>query len=103
MAVQSEAERFWAKVDRAGDGCWLWLADLNAGGYGTFRRGTRMVLAHRLAFELEAGPIPDGLTLDHLCGRPECVRPAHLEPVTAAENLRRRHARSRAAASVAGT
>ena len=99
---QAEADRFWAKVDREGpDGCWLWLGQRNAWGYGHFRRtlvpGTYVaVKAHRLAYELVVGPIPAGLTLDHLCGRPSCVRPDHLEPVTSAENLRRRHARRRA-------
>jgi hypothetical protein len=97
----TEAERFWAKVDRAGpEGCWLWLGQRNAWGYGHFRRtpmpGTYVtVKAHRFAYTLLVGPIPPGLTLDHLCGRPACVRPAHLEPVTNAENLRRRHARQR--------
>ena len=45
--------------------------------------------AHRLAWEIVIGPIPDGLVLDHLCRRPVCVNPSHLEPVTDAENLRR--------------
>jgi hypothetical protein len=99
---RSEAERFWSKVDRTdSSGCWLWLGQRNAWGYGHFRRtvvlGTYVaVKAHRYAYTLAIGPIPPGLTLDHLCGRPACVRPDHLEPVTNAENLRRRHARRRA-------
>lgn len=85
---------FWAKVDRHGpSGCWLWLAADNGAGYGMFyvrssgiRRG---ILAHRLAYELLVGPIPDGLQLDHLCRNTICVNPAHLEPVTPRENCRR--------------
>ena len=98
---QTEADRFWSKVDRsAPQGCWLWLGQRNAWGYGHFRRTLapgvhRTVKAHRYAYVLVVGPIPPGLTLDHLCGHPACVRPEHLEPVTAAENLRRRHARAR--------
>jgi len=98
---QTEADRFWSKVDRsAPEGCWLWLGQRNAWGYGHFRRtlapGVHQTLkAHRFAYVLAIGPIPPGLTLDHLCGHPACVRPEHLEPVTAAENLRRRHARAR--------
>ena len=103
-SVTSEADRFWSKVDRTDPaGCWMWLGQVNQWGYGHFRRTPRAdrpgpsatVKAHRFAYELLIGPIPAGLTLDHLCGRRACVRPDHLEPVTNAENLRRRHARHR--------
>lgn len=47
------------------------------------------VRAHRFAYELVKGPIPEGLTLDHLCNVPLCVNPDHLEPVTLSENIRR--------------
>jgi len=86
-------DRFWAKVDRRGpDECWEWQGGRTMGGYGRFEmpgqrgRGTG---AHRVAYQLLVGPIPDGLTLDHLCRNKPCVNPAHLEPVTAEENLRR--------------
>jgi hypothetical protein len=93
------ADRFWAQVDRTAD-CWLWTGHLNRDGYGQFKVTDRpghyrTVRAHRWAWEAEHGPVPPGLTLDHLCGRPACVRPDHLDPCTAAENLRRRHVRRR--------
>ncbi|MEV4271931.1 HNH endonuclease signature motif containing protein [Micromonospora aurantiaca (nom. illeg.)] len=45
--------------------------------------------AHRIAYEMKRGPVPDGLELDHLCRNRRCVRPAHLEPVTRRTNLLR--------------
>jgi len=82
-------ERFWSKVDKSGD-CWLWTAGLNSAGYGKFgpRHGTA-VAAHRFAYELVKGRIPEGLYLDHLCRVHNCVNPAHLEAVTPRINVLR--------------
>lgn len=70
------------------DDCWLWRGALNNRGYGRLTRGGH-VYAHRYVYELERGPIPTGMQLDHLCRTPACVNPAHLEPVTGTENVRR--------------
>lgn len=83
-------ERFWPKVKVAGPTeCWHWIAYIHPSGYGMFRRDGRMNVAHRVAYELIVGEIPDGLVLDHLCRVRHCVNPAHLEPVTEAENILR--------------
>lgn len=80
--------RFWSNVDKTGD-CWLWLRAKDAKGYGRVGWGGKVLLAHRVAYELFFGQIPDGLPLDHLCRVPACVNPGHLEPVPTRENTAR--------------
>ena len=84
------------KVTIRGD-CWIFTGCLNSRGYGCIQHEGRVQLAHRVAYETAIGPIPGGLTIDHLCMVKSCVNPAHLEPVTLAENLRRSRANGRAA------
>ncbi len=82
--------RFDAKV-RKSDTCWRWIGGLQTNGYGSFGAGGgASMLAHRFAWERAVGPIPDGLTIDHLCMNKRCVRPDHLEVVTAEENSSRK-------------
>lgn len=85
-------DRFWPKVDASGD-CWEWTAAKMKRGYGVFMHhrddGTPVYYAHRIAWELLVGPIPGGMTIDHLCYNTSCVNPDHLEVVTMQENLRR--------------
>jgi hypothetical protein len=95
-------ERFWLKVDRRGpDECWLWTGAKTivrpgwpkTTRYGVIsngpKKGGRQLRAHRVSWELNCGPIPDGYTIDHTCEVTLCVNPAHLEPVTFAENTKR--------------
>ncbi len=72
------------------DTCWLWLGFCEPKGYGKLKAWGEQ-LAHRLSYRLHVGPIPEGLTLDHLCCNKRCVNPDHLEPVTSGENTRRYH------------
>lgn len=97
-------ERFWAKVEKT-DTCWLWTGGTQR-GYGAFNNWPKagMARAHRLAYEWLIGPIPDGLHIDHVvCGIRICVNPAHMEPVTNAENVRRSALRTAAARRAAAT
>jgi hypothetical protein len=90
-------DRFWTKVERDGLlGCWLWLGSRGSHGYGQFQAGRRSPsghqqpdLTHRLAYEDLVGPIPTGLTIDHLCRVRSCVNPAHMEVVTQRVNILR--------------
>ncbi len=72
-----------------GDECWLWTGAVDVGGYGRSNAGGRNRVVHRVLYEAARGPIPPGLVIDHLCRVKHCVNPAHLEPVTNEENLRR--------------
>lgn len=69
--------------------CWIWQGGQQGQGYGRMSVNRRNVPAHRAYYEQQVGPIPEGLTLDHLCRIPGCVNPSHLEPVTITENRRR--------------
>jgi hypothetical protein len=80
-------ERFFAKVDKTGD-CWIWTGSPTQ-RYGQFYVNGQQFKAHRWAYELLVGPIPDGLSIDHLCRTPKCVRPDHLEPVSHKTNVLR--------------
>lgn len=78
--------RIWSLIlTEPNSGCWIWIGELNHSGYGMIDRKK----AHRAVYEHFVGPIPDGLTIDHLCRVRCCVNPDHLEPVTNRENILR--------------
>lgn len=94
QAIQRAVDRLMEGcVPEPNSGCWLWIGSLRGGAggvrYGQLGFGGRNDYAHRVAYRLFVGPIPDGLEIDHKCGVSLCCNPDHLEPVSTAENLRR--------------
>ena len=81
-------DRFWSKTNLVGP-CWVWKSAKNNKGYGFFHLGDKVVLAHRLSYQMYYGLVPKDKELDHLCKNTLCVNPTHLEPVTHKENTMR--------------
>jgi hypothetical protein len=86
--MRTPVERFWSKVIKT-ETCWLWTGAGTPKGYGQFSPHRRHVYAHRYAYELLVGAIPEALTIDHLCRVRACCNPEHLEVVTIGVNVLR--------------
>lgn len=106
----AQLRRFTRLIAKQANGCWLFTTtDGTRDGYAMFLpfSGARKVAAHRWAYEVYTGPIPDGMQVDHLCHTAavaagtcdggdtcphrRCCNPAHLELVTNAENTTRQN------------
>ena len=87
----SRETKFWAKVKKQ-DGCWEWQGSKMANGYGQCGHGG---YAHRYSYEINKGPIPDGLFVRHSCDNRACVNPTHLDVGTQVDNMADMFARKR--------
>ena len=89
--TERQRDNFLAKVGApdAGGGCWCWTGSRDRHGYGNISVNGFCIGAHRVAYQLAVGAVPDGMDLDHLCRIRHCVNPAHLEPVSRRENTMR--------------
>lgn len=94
--LQDQIDAFWGKVDRSqgSNACWLWQSSLSQDGYGKFIASGKHFRAHRFAWQITNGVIPDGLQVLHNCpdgDNPKCVNPAHLWLGTDVDNMKDRH------------
>ena len=89
-------DRFRARIKPVSNGCWLWTGSVDADGYPRFFLGrvdgkTKIVFAHRWAYQHFVGSIPVGFVVDHIpevCGHRHCVNPKHLQAVRSARRTR---------------
>lgn len=89
---KNSEELFWRNVDKRGpDECWEWKRARNSSGYG--RLGS--TAAHRVAWHLTNGQIPDGMYICHHCDNPPCCNPAHLFCGTQTDNMQDAKAKNR--------
>lgn len=92
--MRSLEERLWGRAERTESGCLIFG---DGSGYGRIKRpGERVgAMAHRVAYELAVGPIPDGMLVLHHCDTPPCIKPAHLFVGTYADNTADMYAKQR--------
>lgn len=99
-----QIKNFWNKVDIQGpDECWPWQAYINDTGYGCVGVGCKVYLAHRIAWEITYGPIPESLFCCHKCDNPACINPGHMFLGTHQDNMTDKSLKDRARKGISNT
>lgn len=88
---------------KLGTPCWAWTGAKFPSGYGAFWFDGKTERAHVASWRMVSGEVPEGMEIDHKCGRADCVNPEHLEPVTHQENIRRSRKGNRGSKNAAKT
>jgi len=93
----TQEQLFWTKVDKSAgpDACWPWTGAITTHRYGCVQFYRRVLGAHKVAYLLAHGPVPDGLQIRHSCDNPPCCNPAHLSLGTRKDNAADKVARGR--------
>jgi len=89
--IEERFKRFWDKMEKPDDGCWIWPGS-KAAGYGTIfveyrTKHATMMKAHRLSYMIHVGAIPPDKEICHSCDTPPCIRPSHLFLGTHQDNI----------------
>jgi|SRR5215813_5517760 len=92
--TEADISAFWRYVEKSG-ACWLWRGEIRPNGYGRWKRRGRRISAHRTAFLIQHGPIPDGHYVCHTCDTKACCRGEHLFAGTPLDNMRDKMAKGR--------
>ena len=87
-------DHYMRSVSKTPNGCWTWGGSINRKGYGRAQYKNRHHNAHRVIYQLSGFAIPKDMHLDHICRNKLCVNPLHMDPVTPAENNKRKSAKS---------
>ena len=87
MYTEEQIKRFKRRLVAKESGCLVWTGAKKPTGYGNLTIGKEWKSAHRVAWEINNGQIPDGLVVMHVCDNPSCCNPLHLVLGTMRQNM----------------